>query len=1044
MLLEHELIEALQGEDISTVEGCLYMGANPNLVLPDGAAAMHISVGVDSDQAEDFVKLMIQYGGNPNVQDTEGVTPLHAAASWGRAEILKLLLVNGGDPTLKDQDGMDVEAYALESKDDLTIKYVELFAFNEKGDDSSEGEDKPVEHYTLELLDAGDKNSRYSWGTSSCRSSWGRHMAPSPPLEPGTSPPPYNSNTCTIHPHPSHPHINPAHMHSEDVANGDICDEIYKLYIDSADKTEEEDNKLHKNDFLEPVNRITKNQQDNYIKPSRLSNVFEPNSHNNPKRSKRSQRTRLSIPVKQRQSFYTSKVQAVLNDDYDQGSQIFDVTSPDHPIVVERQSLDDTMEKIERRRSKYPIISSKDGYFRFQVDSEISFASIAHRDQDDRDMACQQEHVGSPFKSYRTRSKSASLSSGNESFESCSSGGSYHSTHNNSLELPSAKDTSSHVKDKDNASAGSLSSKSDIFYDTVEPNSIKPVYLKPLPMCHEPHSPSDKVPNTAKRSNDKVPSASKSTNDKLPSTAQSINNKVSCSSKSTNDNLPRIAQSNNDKVSSTSKSPSNKVPSMAQSTYDKVPSTSKSTHDKVPSTAQYYRSIKDGQIKKEERTDTDSLNDSLLSHLTQLKLGDTPKSSKPQVTKYKPNKPSVDLFTSDESDLDTTLNILSKRNRYSIRTLRKPNGYTPSEPMEHCNCTCPPEDGDSEYSSTSSLSDRLSSSGMSGRNSVGSNQSCRSELSNYSEGASIMHLYRDDQEDCSLIEHHYLPDSSLYSHHSPDVSLSLTTLGISSALEPLSNEEIRAQLVAMGDQPGPVVNSLRDVYLKRLARLKNDPDLPKIIVKSTESEYLPELTKALEGDLYPSDVSVMEQHMEAPFKDSDPSLKWREGTLKTSFNYILLDPRFTQNLPSRAKYMSEQDVFRIFISAIFYIGKGKRSRPYQHFYEAIKQRDSPKPKCSAKVQRILDIWSEGYGPVSLHIFQNTIPVEAYTREACMVESIGLSRLTNQKSGDYYGISSTWKPLDKRKLGVHLLVRAMRVLLAEGERQITPRDIKIGQ
>lgn len=45
-------------------------------------------------------------------------------------------------------------------------------------------------------------------------------------------------------------------------------------------------------------------------------------------------------------------------------------------------------------------------------------------------------------------------------------------------------------------------------------------------------------------------------------------------------------------------------------------------------------------------------------------------------------------------------------------------------------------------------------------------------------------------------------------------------------------------------------------------------------------------------------------------------------------------------------------------------------------------------KLSLKVQHILQIWAAGQGVVSLHCFQNVIPVEAYTREACMVEAIG--------------------------------------------------------
>lgn len=45
-------------------------------------------------------------------------------------------------------------------------------------------------------------------------------------------------------------------------------------------------------------------------------------------------------------------------------------------------------------------------------------------------------------------------------------------------------------------------------------------------------------------------------------------------------------------------------------------------------------------------------------------------------------------------------------------------------------------------------------------------------------------------------------------------------------------------------------------------------------------------------------------------------------------------------------------------------------------------------KAGNKVQHIIDIWKDGYGVVSLHCFQSVIPVEAYTREACMVDAIG--------------------------------------------------------
>lgn len=94
-----------------------------------------------------------------------------------------------------------------------------------------------------------------------------------------------------------------------------------------------------------------------------------------------------------------------------------------------------------------------------------------------------------------------------------------------------------------------------------------------------------------------------------------------------------------------------------------------------------------------------------------------------------------------------------------------------------------------------------------------------------------------------------------------------------------------------------------------------------------------------------------------------------------------------------------------------------------------------------KIQQIQDIWAAGLGVVSLHIFQSVIPVEAYTREACMIDALGLSRLTNKKRGDYYGRAASWNQKKRREMGVYLLKRALKILLNEGERQLRPNDLR---
>jgi len=70
-------------------------------------------------------------------------------------------------------------------------------------------------------------------------------------------------------------------------------------------------------------------------------------------------------------------------------------------------------------------------------------------------------------------------------------------------------------------------------------------------------------------------------------------------------------------------------------------------------------------------------------------------------------------------------------------------------------------------------------------------------------------------------------------------------------------------------------------------------------------EFLPELTRALTGQLDMSSMDGLEDLMSEPFVDPCASRRWREGTLKTSFNYLLLDPRVSQNLPARHRAMGE-------------------------------------------------------------------------------------------------------------------------------------------
>lgn len=199
----------------------------------------------------------------------------------------------------------------------------------------------------------------------------------------------------------------------------------------------------------------------------------------------------------------------------------------------------------------------------------------------------------------------------------------------------------------------------------------------------------------------------------------------------------------------------------------------------------------------------------------------------------------------------------------------------------------------------------------------------------------------------------------------------------------------------------------------------------------------------------------LEAKMVNGFQTSELPKTVREDCLKKSFVYILIDPIISENLPGNARNLEPLEAWRRFISSIFYVGKGTSSRPYSHLYDAIKmyqQRlgnsksstDSPckkNVKESEKLNRINAIWKAEKGVICLNVFHNIMGLEAYSREACIIEAIGLDNLTNLKRGEYHGLTKTWFMREKKQLGTVLLYKAFKIYLSEGESQLRPTDIK---
>lgn len=279
----------------------------------------------------------------------------------------------------------------------------------------------------------------------------------------------------------------------------------------------------------------------------------------------------------------------------------------------------------------------------------------------------------------------------------------------------------------------------------------------------------------------------------------------------------------------------------------------------------------------------------------------------------------------------------------------------------------------------------------------------------------------------------------------------------------MENRRLRQELKKLGRNPGPITGTTKRLYAKLLVHLiKEDKQLvysPKTKERSQLNGYSVELNSILTGKFSIKQAIDLEREFIRISGTRD-----YHGP-KQFFNYILIDPRISKNLPDQALEASDSDtsgnlkspqnqdskhgmgkmnrrfnpkLFIKFIESIFYIGKGQKKRDLMHLYDALADRDSITQK---KIDRIRSIWDDGFGVVSLHIFHNITSKEALTREAIMIETIGLNNLTNLLRGTVQ-FRLGWNEHKRRLLGALFLHRAFTQLLNEGERQLKRDDLKL--
>ncbi|XP_053707749.1 ankyrin repeat and LEM domain-containing protein 1 isoform X1 [Synchiropus splendidus] len=1075
--LASELCKAVNDEEPRSVQLLLSRGASPDLVGSQGVAAIHLAVGKETEKNTQCLKMLLRHGANPNIRSAEGLTPLHVAAVWGCYQNLKLLLMNGGNPNLKDYEGNTPTDLAkqqenrkcahllqehlmmpVETEDDALPQF-EYSMLSDQTDVSScpqsdcsfasslmsdFGEAALSSTRRSSFFNLSNINTRQSFrGMSSTRlsdmnseqlprQSWSRSA-----LWPSEGTSLLSSTRMSALPPLTEPlsHNNRVSPSRRDTLPAFTCRPVSRKSVSFRDV-------------------------DDYFP------VFSPES---PKQ-RQSVDNNISFDLSEYPGFLDSeRLTTVLHK-----HQGVDVTSPDHAYVFWRESSEEEMEKTVISLCK-DSVDCEDERIRESERSPAAHpagGSSSSGTNGSNYSSCESDHYTSALE-LPLHTRPTLLSEKPD-----------HVVVTVELDVvdPAGPDTEAKVLVKDNEkdSQSVHSHINDDLVDKVHGNedvnssenpSELPFTPSPfvtgrtrsrLSRCSirtgfEMSSLFEESLPTPVRTHRQTPK-SQSNFYSSPHAPCCSTNGVSAGSEPSSESFPNTQSSTLQATLSNSQAD---TIILSQTASDSVES--QTVCDTVilednleTSTEAYERNLEEviRAIKGNEVFQGDDfLTDDLTStDETNIEVGNVPNGNaevKDEVWLTE------DCGSQTESSTSSSSYFSPKRSRGSSDLPSTPGtGCTPrysmsrlsrhSLPLNPANLSYTPG-GRPHIPDVDQPVEYLYTDTEQGHELIEthippmSNASFCSNVSSSED--TVVYDWRTMQKEMKEMKENHGPRGE----GAPEEGGDPENKSVIAVVKGLTDKELRLRLKELGENPGPINSRTRPTYIKRLCRLLQESDLqPSALDKQPQKGlgYSPELNLAIQTFKIP-DCQEDEQALCQQFDQPDQNRKWREGIIKSSFNYLLLDPRVTDNLPFRSRTMTQQECFQTFVRAIFYVGKGKRSRPYSHLYEALEyfRGDKTSKKLCRKVQHILQVWGANQGVISLHCFQNVIPVEAYTREASMVEAIGLKMLTNQKRGDFYGVVSNWQAKRKRQLGVHLLYRAMQIFLAEGERQLRPADIR---
>ncbi|XP_058233169.1 ankyrin repeat and LEM domain-containing protein 1 isoform X2 [Hemibagrus wyckioides] len=878
---------AVNETDVRTVESLLQRGAEPNLVLDEGVAAVHLAAGKESEKGLRCLKVLLQHGADPNLRSGEALTPLHIAALWGCYQNLKLLLKNGGDPSLRDQGGNKAVDLAEQEENSKCASILQEY---ESHTPQPEYEDLPKFNYSLYsghpmrdcsmnlslMSDFGDEplsSTRYSsfYRKSESNRQWRDR--------------------------------DPHESRLSDVSGLNPCDSdmFNRAEVVGSLPPVLSSTRLSGMDFKKSPDVA---QPDRFFTPSRKSVTFReydeyfPDVKHNDEDTSDSGDSTVDFSLYP-DFLHSDRMTPVLQ------NQGIDVTSPDDVFVFCREG--NTTEDFDK--------------------TVVGGTAIGEEEEDNKDDV----FVDKVDEQKYVTHTAVSSNSGSSQYSSCDS--EQYKTTVEAL-LPSENVSPS---EKDRWANGSTGSDSGMKEE---------LHLQP----------------------------------------QACNNKITELSLTQSPYVTGRTRSRVSRYSQRHSASSFSTSSLFEQT---LPTPTRVRRDVTPSDRPHQRHPYEED--RAEHLDSRMANLSVSSQLPASQADTLIISGSMADTIIIPRgatDDSLERETSSSSSCQQEEDVFTEDKEFLTSDLSS------SSTEIHKNTKSQDSSSSSESSSRFSQAFEIPSTGCTPRYSMSRicNRSQIQSLANlsYTPGGRplitdmdepVEYLYTDTEEGHELIETHVPPTSntSLSSSVSEETVIydwrSLQTAYRSpekgkenrcpnevvermhiSETEGLTDRELRRKLVELGEEPGPINRDTRPLYIQKLQTLQMKHVPLKLVQRiSAEVEpaattgYSPELNKVLCSFHLP-DCKADEFALCEQFDQPDQNKRWREGVIKSSFNYLLLDPRVTKNLPYRSQAMTPHECFQTFISSIFYVGKGKRSRPYSHLYEALEYFKGDKSSKTAALQ----------------------------------------------------------------------------------------------